>query len=370
MEQKTTNKYFPNVGDGSGIAQTDGLYTEELQLALRNHGMPLEALRYPITPTGLHYLLIHYDIPEVNAEEWRLKITGLVGKPLELTLDEIKKRPRLTMPVAMECAGNGRALFAPRRISQPWLLEAIGNSEWTGTPLRGILQDAALSSAAIEIVFTGLDQGVEGEQIQFYQRSLTVDEAMRDEVLLVYEMNGEPLPPQHGYPLRLLAPGWYGMASVKWLDRIEAVAEPFRGYQMARAYHYTRTADEPGEAVTLIRARALMIPPGIPDFMTRNRLVDAGVVALTGKAWAGRVGVSDVEVSVDGGATWSKAELGELESPYSWRTWTFLWNATPGEQVLLVRAIDAHKNTQPIDQEWNFGGYGNNGVQRVNVIVR
>jgi len=320
MEQKTTNKYFPNVGDGSGIAQTDGLYTEELQLALRNHGMPLEALRYPITPTGLHYLLIHYDIPEVNAEQWRLKITGLVGKPLELTLDEIKKRPRLTMPVAMECAGNGRALFAPRRISQPWLLEAIGNSEWAGTPLRGILQDAGLNSAAVEIVFTGLDQGVEGEQIQFYQRSLTVDEAMRDEVLLVYEMNGEPLPPQHGYPLRLLMPGWYGMASVKWLDRIEAVAEPFRGYQMARAYHYTRTADEPGEAVTLIRARALMIPPGIPDFMTRNRLVDAGVVALTGKAWAGRVGVSDVEVSVDGGATWSKAELGESESPYSWRT--------------------------------------------------
>ena len=370
MEQKITNKYFPNVGDGSGLAQTDGLYTEELQLALRNHGMPLEALRYPITPTGLHYLLIHYDIPEVNAEQWRLKITGLVGKPLELTLDEIKKRPRLTMPVAMECAGNGRALFAPRRISQPWLLEAIGNSEWTGTPLRGILQDAGLSSAAVEIVFTGLDQGVEGEQIQFYQRSLTVDEAMRNEVLLVYEMNGEPLPPQHGYPLRLLAPGWYGMASVKWLDRIEAVAEAFQGYQMARAYHYTRTADEPGEAVTLIRARALMIPPGIPDFMTRNRLVDAGAVTLTGKAWAGRVGVSDVEVSVDGGATWSKAELGESESPYSWRTWTFLWNATPGEQVLLVRAIDAHKNTQPIDQEWNFGGYGNNGVQRVNVIVR
>ena len=369
MEQKTTNKYFPNVGDGSGLAQTDGLYTEELQLALRNHGMPLEALRYPITPTGLHYLLIHYDIPEVNAEQWRLKITGLVGKPLELTLDEIEKRPRLTMPVAMECAGNGRALFAPRRISQPWLLEAIGNSEWTGTPLRGILQDAGLSSAAVEIVFTGLDQGVEGEQIQFYQRSLTVDEAMRDEVLLVYEMNGEPLPPQHGYPLRLLMPGWYGMASVKWLDRIEAVAEPFRGYQMARAYHYTRTADEPGEAVTLIRARALMIPPGIPDFMTRNRLVDAGVVALTGKAWAGRVGVSDVEVSVDGGATWSKAELGESGSPYSWRTWTFLWNATPGERILFVRAIAGDGNRQPIDQEWNFGGYGNNGVQRVNVIV-
>jgi len=370
MEQKITNKYFPNVGDGSGLAQTDGLYKEELQLALRNRGMPLEALRYPITPTGLHYLLIHYDIPEVNADTYRLKVAGLVGKPLELTLDEIKKRPPRTMPVTMECAGNGRALFAPRRISQPWLLEAIGNSEWTGTPLRAILQDAGLSSTAVEILFTGLDQGVEGDQVQFYQRSITVDEAMRDEVLLVYEMNGEPLPPQHGYPVRLLMPGWYGMASVKWLERIEAVGEPFQGYQMARAYHYTRTADGPGESVTLIRARALMIPPGIPDFMTRDRLVEAGPVTLTGKAWAGRVGVSNVDVSVDGGSSWSKAELKDSESPYAWRTWTFLWNATPGEHILLVRAIDADGNMQPINQEWNFGGYGNNGVQRVNVIVR
>ncbi|HEY1233202.1 MAG TPA: molybdopterin-dependent oxidoreductase [Candidatus Binatia bacterium] len=167
MEQKSAPKYFPTVGDGSGLAQTDGLYKEELQLALRNRGMPLEALRYPITPTGLHYLLIHYDIPEVNAEQWHLKIGGLVGKPLELTLDEIKKRPRRTMPVTMECAGNGRALFAPRRISQPWLLEAIGNAEWTGTSLRAILQDAGLGSAAVEIVFTGLDQGVEGDQFSF-----------------------------------------------------------------------------------------------------------------------------------------------------------------------------------------------------------
>ena len=370
MEQKGGTKYFPTVGDGTGLAQTEGLYKEELQLALRNRGMPLEALRYPITPTGLHYLLIHYDIPEVDADQWRLKIGGLVAKPLELTFDEIKNRPRQKMPVTMECAGNGRALFAPRRISQPWLLEAIGNAEWTGTPLRAILQDAGLSSAAVEIVFTGLDQGVEGDQVQFYQRSLTVDEAMRDEVLLAYEMNGEPLPPQHGYPLRLLIPGWYGMASVKWLDRIEAVEEPFQGYQMARAYHYTRTADGPGEAVTLIRARALMIPPGIPDFMTRDRLVEAGPVTLTGKAWAGRVGVSAVEVSVDGGSNWSKAELEASRSPYGWRTWSFVWNATPGERILLVRAIDADGNLQPVDQEWNFGGYGNNGVQRVNVIVR
>ena len=159
----------------------------------------------------------------MNAEKWRLKIAGLVARSIELTLDEIKKRPRRTIPVIMECAGNGRALFTPRRISQPSLLEAIGTAEWTGMPLGTILQEAGVSTAAAEIVLTGLDRGVEGDQIQFYQRSLTVDEAMRDAVLLVYEMNGEPLPPQHGYPLRLLMPGWYGMASVKWLDRIEAV---------------------------------------------------------------------------------------------------------------------------------------------------
>jgi DMSO/TMAO reductase YedYZ molybdopterin-dependent catalytic subunit len=370
MEQKSANKYFPTVGDGSGLAQTDGLYKEELQLALRNRGMPLEALRYPITPTGLHYLLIHYDIPAVNADQWRLKIAGLVATPLDLTLEEIKKRPRRTIPVTMECAGNGRALFAPRRISQPWLLEAIGNAEWTGTPLRSILQEAGVSADAAEIVFTGLDQGVEGDQVQHYQRSLTVDEATRDEVLLVYEMNGEPLPPQHGYPLRLLKPGWYGMASVKWLDRIEGVAEPFQGYQMVQAYRYAQTAEGPGEAVTVIRARALMIPPGIPDFMTRDRLVDAGPVSLAGKAWAGHGGVSRVEVSADGGATWAEAQLDEPRSPYGWSSWTFAWNATPGAYMLQVRASDANGNVQPTVQQWNFGGYGNNGVQRVNVVVR
>ena len=370
MKQESANKYFRTVGDGSGLAQSEALYQEELQLALRNRGMPLEALRYPITPNGLHYLLIHYDIPAIDPDQWRLKIAGRVATPLSLTLEEIKKRPRRTIPVTMECAGNGRALFAPRRISQPWLFEAIGTAEWTGTPLRYILEDAGVHADAAEIVFTGLDQGVEGDEVQHYQRSLTVEEATRDEVLLVYEMNGEPLPPQHGYPLRLLKPGWYGMASVKWLDRIEAVAEPFEGYQMVRAYRYAQSAEDPGEAVNAIRARALMIPPGIPDFMTRDRLVDAGPVTLTGRAWAGHGGVSRVEVSVDGGVTWSEAQLGESGSPHAWSSWTFVWNATPGTYILHVRASDANGNVQPAVQEWNFGGYGNNGVQRVNVLVR
>ena len=369
MEPRPAAKQFPVVGDGSGLAHTDSLYKEELQLALRNSGMPLEALRYPITPAGLHYLLIHYDIPAVDPQAWRLTVGGRVSKPLNLTLEAIKKRPVQSLIVTMECAGNGRAFFAPRRLSQPWLLEAIGTAEWTGTPLRGILKEAGILNDAIEIVFTGLDRGMEGEQLQYYQRSLNLEEATREEVLLAYEMNGQPLLPQHGYPLRLVVPGWYGMASVKWLARIDAVVERFQGYQMINGYRYAQTATGAGEPVTLQKVRALMIPPGIPDFLTRTRLVSPGIVTLAGKAWAGRSTISRVEVSTDGGSTWMEAQLDEPFSPYAWRSWTFSWNARPGPCTLCVRAADSKGNSQPMEPLWNFGGYGNNAVQALNVIV-
>jgi DMSO/TMAO reductase YedYZ molybdopterin-dependent catalytic subunit len=369
MNQPNPGTHLPTVGDGSGLEPSDRFYREELQLALRNRGLPLEGLRYPVTPTGIHYLLVHYDIPEVNGADWRLKVDGLVSKPLTLTLAEIRRRPARTLTVTLECAGNGRALLAPRRLSQPWFTEALGTAEWTGVPLRSVLEEAGANPGAADIVFTGLDRGMEGGQVQAYQRSLSLREATRDEVLLAYAMNGEPLPPQHGYPLRLVVPGWYGMTSVKWLGRIEAVAEPFQGYQMARAYRYARSAEEPGEPVTLIRVRALMIPPGIPDFLTRTRFVEPGPVTLTGRAWAGRVGVAGVDVSVDGGATWSQARLEDPVSPHAWTAWSFRWDARPGPHTLLVRATDADGNTQPLDPPWNAGGYGNNMAQRLKIIV-
>jgi DMSO/TMAO reductase YedYZ molybdopterin-dependent catalytic subunit len=331
--------------------------------------MPLEGLRYPITPTGMHYLLVHFDIPEVKVQQWRLKVGGLVSRLLSLGLEDLQARPARTVAVTMECAGNGRALLTPRPVSQPWLLEAIGTAQWTGTPLRGILEEAGISRRAVEVLFTGLDRGVQGEEVQYYQRSLSIDQATRDEVLLAYQMNGDPLPPQHGYPLRLIVPGWYGMASVKWLDRIEAIAEPFRGYQMAGTYRYSQTADDPGEPVTLILVRALMVPPGIPDFLTRTRLVEAGPVTLTGRAWAGGVGVARVEVSADDGATWLEAQLEPEVSPYTWRGWSFQWEARPGRYVLCVRATDTQGRAQPLTQPWNFQGMGNNMVQRVQVVV-
>jgi DMSO/TMAO reductase YedYZ molybdopterin-dependent catalytic subunit len=354
---------------GPALGPTDGPLTfEELQLAGRNRGMPLEALRYDITPTGLHYLLVHFDIPAVDPVTWRLRVDGLVDRPLELSLDDLRTRPRRTLPVTLECAGNGRARLEPRPLSNPWLLEAIGTAEWAGTPLRPILDEAGLRPGVEELVFSGLDRGVQGGVEHDYERSLTVTEARRPEVLLAFEMNGAPLQPQHGFPVRLLVPGWYGMTSVKWLTRIEAVDAPFTGYQQATAYHYRTDADDPGIPVSRIRVRALMTPPGIPDFFTRRRLVDAGLVTLTGRAWGGRAPIRRVEVGVDGG--WADATLGPAVGDFAWRGWTFDWQAEPGEHTIACRATDADGEAQPLDPPWNYQGMGNNGVQAINVTVR
>jgi sulfane dehydrogenase subunit SoxC len=343
---------------------------EELQLAARNHGMPLEALRFDVTPVGLHYLLTHYDIPVVDPDSWRLELAGSVDRPLSLSLDELRSRPSVELAVTMECAGNGRVHVEPHVVSQPWLLEAIGNARWRGTPVAGLLDEAGVRGGAVEVLFTGLDRGVEGGEEQEYARSLPLEEALREEVLLAYEVNGVPLPPQHGFPLRLLVPGWYGMTSVKWLARIDVLDEPFDGYQQRHSYRFRQEEDEAGEPVRRIQVRALMIPPGIPEFLTRARVVEAGPVELEGRAWSGVAPVAGVEVSADGGASWADAEL-EPDSlgRWAWRSWCFTWDATPGEHELCCRARDDAGNVQPLDPPWNLGGYANNAVQRVPVTV-
>ena len=341
----------------------------ELAQATRNRGMPLEGLRHDVTPVGLHYLLVHFDIPALDAASWRLHVAGSVRRPLEFTLDDIRARPAVTVPVTMECAGNGRALMEPRVMTQPWLYEAIGTAEWTGTPLQGVLDDAGLEPGTIEILFTGADHGIEGGQELDYGRSLPVPEAMRPEVLLAYEMNGRALEPQHGFPLRLVVPGWYGMTSVKWLTRIEALTEPFRGHHQAVAYHVQRSEDDvPGAPVSRIHPRALMIPPGFPDFPERRRYVDRGPQTIRGRAWSGLAPIGRVEIGIDG--QWSEATLDEPLGEWAWRGWTFQWQAMPGEHVLECRATDAKGNAQPSDRPWNVQGMANNQVQEVRVTVR
>ena len=353
------------------IATSEDVTLRELQLAARNHGMPLEALRYEHTPVGLHYVLTHYDIPAVDPSAWRLTVDGRVGRELSLGLDELRSRPSVRFPVTMECAGNGRALLAPRPISQPWLQEAVGTGEWGGTPLRPLLEEAGVAEDAVEVLFTGLDRGVEGEEEQTYARSLPLAEALRDELLLAWELNGQPLPPQHGYPVRLVVPGWYGMASVKWLDRITVVDRPFDGYQVSHSYRLRQTEDEPGEPLSRMFPRALIVPPGIPEFATRERLLDAGPCRLEGRAWSGWGTIERVEVSTDGGSSWQDAELGEQTSRWSWAGWTWSWDANaPGRYELCARASDSEGHVQPLEPHWNLGGYVNNAVQRVAVTVR
>ena len=346
---------------------SDGISLEELQLAARNHGMPLEALRFPVTPVGLHYLLIHYDVPVVDAGEWRLAVRG--ERELSLGLDELRERPSLELTATMECAGNGRARLEPHVVSQPWLLEAVGTGRWKGTPLQPLLEEARVSEGAVEVLFTGLDRGVEGGEEQQFQRSLPLEAALGDDVLLAYDLNGAPLPPQHGFPLRLLVPGWYGMTNVKWLDRIEVLDRPFEGYQQASSYRLRQAEDEEGEALDRMLPRSLLVPPGIPEFLTRERTVPAGECLLEGRAWSGLAPIERVEVSADGGATWAEAVLDPPEGRWAWRGWRFRWDAEPGEHVLCSRARDEAGNEQPLEPAWNLGGYANNAVQTVRVIV-
>jgi DMSO/TMAO reductase YedYZ molybdopterin-dependent catalytic subunit len=347
-----------------------GVPMEELQLATRNHGMPLEALRYPVTPVGLHYLLIHYDIPAIDPSAWRLRVDGRVERPLELSFAELRAMPATTRVATMECAGNGRALLDPRPASQPWLVEAVGTGEWTGVALDHVLAAAGLDGDAVEVLFTGADRGVEGGIEQAYQRSLPVEVATSADVLLAYELNGAALPPQHGFPLRVVVPGWYGMTNVKWLTTITAVGEPFAGYQQATAYRLRRAEDEVGEPVERMVPRSLMVPPGIPDFYSRARTLGPGDCELTGRAWSGTSPIVAVEVSADGGASWDPAEV-DPEPPAvgAWQGWRFRWHAVPGDHELCCQATDATGDRQPLRPEWNTGGYANNAVQRVLVHV-
>jgi DMSO/TMAO reductase YedYZ molybdopterin-dependent catalytic subunit len=355
--------------EGPVFGEADRITRGELQLATRNHGMPLEALRYPITPVGLHYLLIHYDVADLDPEQWCLEVDGAVERPLRLSLQDLRARETATSVVTMECAGNGRALFDPRPLSQPWLLEAVGTAAWSGVAVRSILEEAAVDDNAVEVVFTGADRGTEGGLEQNYQRALSLAE-LGPEVMLAYEMNGAPLLPQHGAPVRLVTPGWYGMTNVKWLIRMTVVTEPFTGYQHQHAYRLRADQADVGVPLSRIGPRALMVPPGVPDFLTRRRTLAARPTTLTGRAWSGWGPIAGVEVSIDGGATWSAANVAPPElGPWAWQSWTYDWNAGPGEHVLCCRATDSTGRCQTDRIDWNAGGYATGLAQRVLVTV-
>ena len=342
---------------------------DEVRLALRNREMLLEALALDVTPVGMHYLLAHYDVPLLDPQTWRLEIDGHIARSMSLTLADLSRFETVRRAVTLECAGNGRALMSPRHEGQPWQLGGVSTAVWTGVRLVDVLREAGLDSDATHVSLTGADEGIEEDVRQRYAWGLSLEEVERSNALLAFEMNDRPLEPQHGAPLRLVVPGWYGMASVKWLVGVEVLDRPFDGPQLA-SYRSVQREEDEGDAITRMRPRALMVPPGIGDDDAR-RIVEGPRLVLHGRAWSGVGPISLVEVSADAGTTWTPAELAAQPDDRAW----VRWDATvelpgAGSHELVARATDTASRSQPLEAPWNLWGYENNVVQRVPILWR
>ncbi|MBI2910630.1 MAG: sulfite oxidase [Chloroflexi bacterium] len=320
-----------------------------------------------VMPNAHFYVRNHFPIPQLDGATWRLRVGGLVDRPLTLSLRDLHNLPAQTHAVTLECAGNGRSLLEPAVEGEQWDLGAVSTAEWTGVPLVEVLERAGIKISAREVIFRGVDWGAlpGTSQTTHFARSLKVDDARNPDVLLAYGMNGEPLPIQHGYPLRLVVPDWYGVASVKWLSDIEVTDAPFSGHYQVGAYFFER--EDEGqvvrEPVTLQRVRALITEPGADE------RVQCGDLAIRGVAWSGAAPIARVEVSV-GGERWEEAHLIGQRSRHSWQWWELLTRVErPGPTRLRARATDLAGRTQPDGPEWNRLGYGVNAIHEVAIHV-
>jgi sulfane dehydrogenase subunit SoxC len=247
----------------------------------------------------------------------------------------------------------------------------MGVYEYTGTPLKPILDEAGLLDDAVEVVFTGFDEGIDLGVRHHFERALSVKEATANGVMLAWDANSQPLLPQHGFPLRLIVPTWYGMASVKWLTKITVIDHTFQGVEQKLVYRRQFSTSDGGRPMQKKAVRSAMMPPGFPDAISRKRFVPRGPIGLQGKAWSGEGRIVRVEVSTNDRATWQPATLQPPVSPFSWTPWTFTWNPTrPGETILSSRATDDAGNIQPLRPFWNRQGMGQNGVERIRVEVQ
>ncbi|HVF99444.1 MAG TPA: sulfite oxidase [Chloroflexia bacterium] len=332
-----------------------------------NAETPLFALREYFTPNENFYVRSNFSMPAVTDDAWRLRVSGAVARHVEFTLADLLSMPSRELPVTLECAGNGRTGFSPLPQGEPWGVGAVATALWRGVPLASILERAELSASAVEILFEGGDRGVPSAGLGEvpFARSLPLEKALHPDTLLAYEMNGAPLPRAHGGPVRLLVPGWYGMASVKWLAGITALEQPFTGFYQRERY----VLDYPGSSETLpvseMAARALITGP------EQGAVVPPGSHVVAGVAWSGRGTVVSVEVSLEGGGPWRQARMLDQATPYTWRRWQFDWQpAKQGRHVLRARAVDEQGNVQPDLAPWNRLGYCNNSVQGVIVEVR
>jgi len=321
-----------------------------------NLGTPLELIDELVVPTRLFFVRSNGPIPAIDPVVWRLTVDGFVERPFAITLDEITALPRRTMTAFLECAGNSRTRYRPVPEGTPWLNDAVGNAVWTGTPLHRLLDRAGVRDGAVDVVAQGAD-------FDGMQRGLPLAVARDPDTLLVWAMNGEPLTAAHGAPLRLIVPGWGGIASTKWLSRLSVLDRPFDGFYNTNNYVMISPAGEPLQPVREMPVKSLIARP------LAGATLAAGAQTVTGFAWSGFAPVRSIEVSTDGGASWHEAEITERAGRFAWVRFAYRWDATLGETVLKVRATDERGLTQPAVPAWNLKGYQMNGIHVVAVRV-
>ena len=312
-----------------------------------------------VVPNARFYIRNHFGVPHLDPASWRLEVGGLVGRRLSLGLDRLRAMPSVTAVVTLECAGNGRAGLWPPVPGEQWGLGAVSTAEWTGVPLTEVLDRAGVPATAHEVVFRGSDSGhVDRHNGQMrFERSLPVSQLGRAGALLAYAMNGEELPVHHGYPLRLVVPGWYAVASVKWLTEIQLTGGPFRGHFQVDRYHIG------GKPLSLQRVRSL-IPEPAPD-----TTIEPGDIVIRGLAWSGAAPIACVEVRTDGDP-WRQATLAGDRHRHSWQRWELPARlAKPGNITIQARATDRAGRTQPDQQQWNPLGYANNAIHEVRLAI-
>lgn len=330
--------------------------TSESSRSPENRETPLGDLQSWVTPNRLFFVRNHFEAPVVEASAWRLVIGGRVNREITLTLDELQTLPQRSVFSTIECAGNGRSFLQQKVEGVQWGAGAIGHAEWSGVPLRDVLDAAGLHSGVVEIVAIGADSGYESghDGPITFARSLPLDKARHPDTLLALRMNGEPLEPSHGFPVRLLVPGWFGVASVKWLTRIEAASTPFEGHFQSIKYVMKRRTGRgiEKEMVGAMPVKSEIIRP------RPGEVLGAGRNRIFGLAWAGEEAVTALEVSTDGGMSWSRASLMEPRASYSWTLWEYAWNVRrSGDYALLARAISESGQVQPSGYDPLRAGY-------------
>ena len=333
-----------------------------------NAETPRENLRTWITDNDVFFKRNQgqfMDVP-IKLPEWQLNIEGLVEKKLRLTFDDLERLPKVEVANTLECSGNSRSLLKQKAAGNPWTIGGVGNAVWGGIWLRELLEKASLQDKAEHVSFEGLDKPLGSAGIKFI-RSIPIEKAMSS-TLLAYEMNGQPLPLEHGFPVRALALGWTGANCVKWVHKITVLDRPYEGFFMDNVYRVFQKGEDPkaGEVVKDIDIKSIIVEPA------NEASFSAGIVPVRGSAYAGEAVIQKVEISVDDGQTWKPAKLIGLQQPYAWRHWEYIWQAKQrGDFTIMARATDTDGRRQPETARWNMLGYGNNGIRehavRVNI---